>query len=303
MKIIEEFVESILREAYPLTYQFIYDQSTLLQYLDGKMKAVHGDSKSRRSLANIYAVYSILFFYKEDFCNAPDEYRKFDGYDYIKLFHFYRNLYGGNKLQNHALNSRVNGEFKNKFPNTTNELIVSNNGKYLIHIDYLYVDDIDISNICCKVIEKYIHLLKRKDNELSEVLEQLTNTSSYELKRNKLKTLLSVDAEARIFEICSLTVACLTSNNTSSLHIQSFSSFYHSILLFRHQFFKPGTLDNNKLVCAFPFLQHFIHPEQTRTLARHNKQPSSNNRGIFFTLNSMKSRNYHSIFISKLLTD
>ena len=92
MKIIEEFVESILREAYPLTYQFIYDQSTLLQYLDGKMKAVHGDSKSRRSLANIYAVYSILFFYKEDFCNAPDEYRKFDGYDYIKLFHFYRNM-------------------------------------------------------------------------------------------------------------------------------------------------------------------------------------------------------------------
>ena len=112
-----------------------------------------------------------------------------------------------------------------------------------------------------------------------------------------------VNSKRGIFEICSLTVACLTSNNTSSLHIQSFSSFYHSILLFRHQFFKPGTLDNNKLVCAFPFLQHFIHPEQTRTLARHNKQPSSNNRGIFFTLNSMKSRNYHSIFISKLLTD
>ena len=56
--------------------------------------------------------------------------------------------------------------------------------------------------------------------------------------------------------ICSLTVACLTSNNTSSLHIQSFSSFYHSILLFRHQFFKPGTLDNNKLVCVFPPMLH-----------------------------------------------
>ncbi len=38
------------------------------------------------------------------------------------------------------------------------------------------------------------------------------------------------------------------------------------------KFFKPGTLDNNKLVCAFPFLQHFIHPEQTRTLARHNNR-------------------------------
>lgn len=28
------------------------------------MKAVHGNSKSRRSLANIYAIYSILYFYQ-----------------------------------------------------------------------------------------------------------------------------------------------------------------------------------------------------------------------------------------------
>ena len=65
MKIIEEFVESILREAYPLTYQFIYDQSTLLQYLDGKMKAVHGDSKITKKFGEYYAVYSILFFIKK----------------------------------------------------------------------------------------------------------------------------------------------------------------------------------------------------------------------------------------------
>ena len=65
---------------------------------------------------------------------------------------------------------------------------------------------------------------------------------------------------------------CTSVGKTDRSLIQSFSSFYHSILLFRHQFFKPGTLDNNKLVCAFPFLQHFIHPEQTRTLARHNNR-------------------------------
>lgn len=44
----------------------------------------------------------------------------------------------------------------------------------------------------------------------------------------------------------------------NDLHIKSFSSFYHSIILFRHQFFEPGIHDNNKLACALPFLQHFI---------------------------------------------
>ena len=67
------------------------------------------------------------------------------------LFHFYRGLYGGSKLQNHALNSRVNGEFRNKFDSLGNDLIIINNGKYLIHINYLYVDGHDISNVCCKI--------------------------------------------------------------------------------------------------------------------------------------------------------
>ena len=34
-----------------------------------KMKAVHGETKTRRSLANIYAIYSILHYYKADFYN------------------------------------------------------------------------------------------------------------------------------------------------------------------------------------------------------------------------------------------
>lgn len=60
MQITEDFIKDILREDYPLEYQKVYDDSLLLQYLDKKMKAVHGNSKTRRSLANIYAIYSIL---------------------------------------------------------------------------------------------------------------------------------------------------------------------------------------------------------------------------------------------------
>ena len=67
MVITESFVEEILKNEYPDNYQKIYDKSPMLQYLDKKMKAVHGNSKTRRSLANIYAIYAILSFYQEDF--------------------------------------------------------------------------------------------------------------------------------------------------------------------------------------------------------------------------------------------
>lgn len=206
MKITETFIKDILKNDFPSNYQNIYDNSLLLQYLDKKMKAVHGNSKTRRSLANIYAIYSILHYYQKDFYNSPEKYRKFDGYDYMLLFNYYRKLYGGNKLQNHALNSRVNGEFRNKFSTITNDLIIINNGKYLIHIDYLYVYNIDIIKTCCHIIEKYIKLLIAKDNSLLMILDELQGIADYNKKLEKIRTMLSEDAEARIFEIISYAI-------------------------------------------------------------------------------------------------
>lgn len=206
MKITEEFVKEILKEEHPHNFQHIYDSNLLLQYLDKKMKAVHGNSKTRRSLANIYAIYSILHFYQDDFYNQPDKYRNFGGYDYMRLFNYYRGLYGGSKLQNHALNSRVNGEFKNKFPSITNDLIIIDNGKYLLHIDYLYVDHTDISKTAVRVIEKYIELLISKDHALIQILQQMQTLTDYSEKKRQITTLLNEDAEARIFEIISYAI-------------------------------------------------------------------------------------------------
>ena len=206
MKITEEFVKEILKTEHPQNYQQIYDSSLLLQYLDKKMKAVHGNSKTRRSLANIYAIYSILHFYQKDFYNQPDKYRNFGGYDYMKLFNYYRSLYGGSKLQNHALNSRVNGEFKNKFPTISNDLIIIDNGKYLLHIDYLYVGQTDISRTAIMVIEKYIDLLISKDHALIQILQNMQALTDYTQKKNQITSLLNEDAEARIFEIISYAI-------------------------------------------------------------------------------------------------
>lgn len=206
MKIHENFIEIILKKELSDRFQEIYDNSMLLQYLDRKMKAIHGNSKTRRSLGNIYAIYSILHFYQNDFFGNPAVYKEFEGYDYTKLFIFYRGLYGGSKLQNHSLNSRVNSEFKNKIPNATNDLIIVNDGKYLMHINYLYVDGIDISKICCKIIEKYIDLLLTKDHTLLRILSDLEKLPDTNSKIKKINELLTDDVEARIFEIISFAI-------------------------------------------------------------------------------------------------
>ena len=114
--------------------------------------------------------------------------------------------YGGGKLQNHALNSRVNGEFRNKFSNSKKDLIIVNNGKYLIHIDYIYAENHDISRVCCKIIEKYIELLMKKDHELLKLLSEVQKITDYAKKKMKIKELLTEDAEARIFEIISYAI-------------------------------------------------------------------------------------------------
>lgn len=201
----ERFVQEILEKYFPGQSQQIYTDSLLIQYLDKKSGAIHGSAKTRRSLANYYAIYSILNFYVDEFFGSPDTYRQFDGYEYTKLFTFYRGLYGGSKLQNHALNSRVNGEFRNKV-HADKDLIIINDGKYALHIDYLYVNGLDVSRAAKEIIEKYINLLMEKDHALLTALAAIERATSIDEKKLQISDLLTEDAEARIFEIISFAI-------------------------------------------------------------------------------------------------
>lgn len=79
--IAETFVMGIFKAEYPMNYQTIYDKSNMFQYLDKKMKAVYVNSKTRKSLSNIYAVYFIIFFCQNDFYKKT--YHQFGDYDYM----------------------------------------------------------------------------------------------------------------------------------------------------------------------------------------------------------------------------
>ncbi len=202
----KQFIEDILEKHFPCESKKIYDKSPLIKFLDSKMGAINGNSKSRRSLGTIYAIYSIINFYIEEFYNEQEKYKKFKGYEFTKLFYFCRTLYGGSKLQNHALNSRVNGEFENKFTTETKKLIIIDNGKYALHIDFLYVDGVDISKIVNEIIEVYIDILKEKDNSLISDITELFTLTDYNAKKNKIEQLITEKSEARVFEIISYAV-------------------------------------------------------------------------------------------------
>lgn len=206
----KEFIKTILKKHFSDQAQKIYDDSDLLQYLDLKTGAIYGDSKARRSLANIYAIYSILHFYIEDgFYNNKRAYKKFDGYVYTKLLNYIRTLYGGEKMQNHALNSRLNDEFDNKAARNQNKgkyLIVKNNGKYLLHIDYLYSCKKDITECIVDIIEEYIFLLRQKDDLLLAQLKTLSEEKNVKEMGKQISSLLTENSEARIFEIISFAI-------------------------------------------------------------------------------------------------
>lgn len=207
----KEFIKQILTEELEdyteNDLKSFFDKSPLLQYLDLKTGAIYGNSKTRRSLGNVYSIYAILEYYTEDYYNKPEEYKEFEGYEFTKLFSFYRGLYGGSKLQNHGLNSRVNGEFKNKIvSDTDNDLIFINNGKYGLHIEYLYVDGIDIGKIAKRIIDEYVSLLMLKDNKLINDIEDLIKMDTISEKKSKINEFLEEDAEARIFEIISYAI-------------------------------------------------------------------------------------------------
>ena len=85
-------------------------------------------------------------------------------------------------------------------------MIIINNGKYAIHIEYLYVNGIDISKIAKKVIEEYISILELKDNKLIGDINLLINLETTDEKKTKLKEILDEDSEARIFEIISYAI-------------------------------------------------------------------------------------------------
>jgi hypothetical protein len=109
-------IKQILASEFGKDADAIYDKNPLLQYLNIKTLSASRGSKARGSFANLYAVYVLVEDYLKNSYDKRRGYSDYEGAKFTDLFRRQRELPFGSKLQNHALNSRMNEEFKKYYP-------------------------------------------------------------------------------------------------------------------------------------------------------------------------------------------
>ncbi len=109
-------IKDILKKNFSKISDSIFSNSELIQYLNIKTKSANKGSKSRGSFANFYAIYVLIEDYISHKFHKSENYSDYQGAVFSDLFKRQRELPFGKKLQNHALNHRLNEEFKKFFP-------------------------------------------------------------------------------------------------------------------------------------------------------------------------------------------
>ena len=192
----------------------IFSQSLLVQYINQKTKSATRGSKSRSSFANLYAIYVLV----EDYINQgfvdSGKYSKYEGAQYVSLFNRQRELPFGGKLQNHALNNRMNAEFQKYFPTSEITPILRNldTNRYWFNENLIitYIKEKPI-NIACAIIEIINDYVKVKQDSFNRFIANCETLQNIEQNRDKeindfIFGLLAPNVDARLFEIVSYAI-------------------------------------------------------------------------------------------------
>lgn len=198
----------------------IFKASPLLGYLNIKTKSANSGSKARGAFANHYALYVVIEDYiAKGFFYGNAEYSKYEGARFSDLFRRQRELPFGAKLQNHALNARLNDEFKKFYPTLGKQPIIRDVEKqrYWIQDDLLQVQirqkngtDVtyNIAPVVIDIIDAYVASKKAAFEEFLDTCQKIAELS----ESNPEKAIdfviqqLKPTVDARIFEIVSYAV-------------------------------------------------------------------------------------------------
>jgi hypothetical protein len=205
---------NILNRYFPEQGHEVLQSSELLQYLNIKTKAANRGSKSRASLANHYAIYVLIEDYLHHQFHLNNGYEDYEGAKFTALLQRQRELPFGAKLQNHALNHRLNQEFNKYFPNSDYLPIIRDNktNRYWINENLikLTVADIpiNIAEPVKDIIDAYVVARQKAFNEFMLYCQQMINIQ----KKNPeqaiefIRGLLKPNIDARVFEIVSYAI-------------------------------------------------------------------------------------------------
>lgn len=205
----------ILEDSFGDKSQDIYLRSPLLQYLNSETRAASKDSKSRKSNGNLFALYSLVLDYRNHKYNEKDGYSdKYKGARFTDLKKVANSLPGGDKLQNHAFNHRLNEKFKKLYQDCPYQPIIRDlkTKRYwinenLINIEYnkqIY----NISKEVLDIIEKFIDVVRSEFESFIAYLTELNSMvdSEPEVVIDFILKQLSPTSDARIFEIVSYAI-------------------------------------------------------------------------------------------------
>ena len=210
-----ETIRAVLTNHFNDLASEIFDNSPLLQYINKKTVSAQRGSKARASFANLYAVYVLVEDYISNGYDKKIGYStKYEGASFTALLKRVRELPFGSKLQNHALNNRMNDEFKKYFPNCESVPIVRDRqtNRYWINEKLLRVKcggkKNNLAHVIIEIIDEYI---KAKKDSFRRFIEQCKRLENID-KDNEEKVcefvigLLATNVDARLFEIVSYAI-------------------------------------------------------------------------------------------------
>lgn len=204
----------ILSPHYGNKAEQILDASLLLQYLNIKTRAANRGSKSRAGFANHYALYVLIEDYVYKGFHEKSGYDRYEGAQFSALFRRQRELPFGSKLQNHALNHRLNEEFKKYFPTSQYLPIIrdAETNRYWVNENLLKMtidgQPVNLALAIKEIIEAYITARQSAFSEFMRYCQQLIGIeeSGQAQATEFIRGLLRPNMDARVFEIVSYAI-------------------------------------------------------------------------------------------------
>ena len=186
-----------------------------LQYLVYKTKSADKGAKARGSFANLYAIYVVVEDYLSKGFDKSGKYSDYEGAQFSALFKRQRELPFGAKLQNHALNSRMNEEFFKYFPTQTEMPPIMRDLKaqrYWFNENYLKIKVgrrvYNIAEDIMNIIDHYVMVKQDSFEQFIVQCEALQNIDAEDTAcaADFIMDLLAPNADARLFEIVSYSI-------------------------------------------------------------------------------------------------
>lgn len=209
-----DIIIKFLENNFPGKSDNILIKSELIQYLNIKTKAANRGSKSRAGYASHYAIYVLVEDYINNGFQDKGGYEDYDGARFSSLLNRQRELPFGSKLQNHALNHRLNEDFKKYFP-TSNHLPIIRDvttNRYWINENLLIVEidgkPVNLATSVIDIIDAYIAARQKAFSEFMTYCKEMIDIQEHEPEKaiSFVRGLLKPSVDARIFEIVSYAI-------------------------------------------------------------------------------------------------